>query len=344
MKVRDDKIRSAIRQPPPEIICYLLYGPDESASAEMAAALGKAFGEDAERTDLPGAELKNDPGRLADEASSMSLFGEKRYIRVTTQGDECLAAVEGLLAASTVINPVVIVATGMTDRGKIAKAAASAKNAWACVNHPLDESKMASLVGEFGRTKGVNIPQPLAVQIARYTGMDRRLAEQEVEKLALYLDASPNSPKDVEPDIALALRAETEDEAMGPLVSCVLGGELGKLAGELARIGEAGISEVGLVLALERRAVQLAGLARDMGPGGNVRQFVDQKSQRGPIFWKEKDDYVRQLSCWRGPALARLNERLIKLHGDMMRSSQSSSQLLQMELTEIARAAASMRR
>ncbi len=344
MKVKAADIRAAMRQPSPDIICYLLYGPDESTSAEFAAGLAKAFGDDAERVDFTGAELKSDPSKLADEAASLSLFGEKRYIRVTTQGEESLAAVENLLAADNVINPVIIQATGMTDRGKVAKAVAAAKNALACMNYLPDANEMAGIVSEFGRTKGVNIPRPLAAQIASYTGMDRRLAEQEVEKMSLYLDASPNAPQVVEPEIALALRAETEDEAMGPVINCVLGGNVGKLADELARIDEAGISEVGLVLALQRRAVQLAQLAGKMGRGGDIHAFVENESRRGPIFWKEKPDYVRQLSRWRGPALARLSERLIDLHGRMMMNSQSGSQLLRQELTEITRAAAAMAR
>lgn len=344
MKVKAGDIRAAMQRPPSDIICYLLYGPDESTSAEFAAGLSKAFGEDAERIDFTGPELKNDPAKLADEAASMSLFGEKRYIRVTCNGDECLAAIEGLLESENTENPAIIVATGMTDKGKVAKLAAASKRAMACLSYVPDAGEMAGLISEMGRTKGVQIPRELAAQIAAYTGMDRRLALQEVEKLSLYLDASPNSPQTVDPDIALALRAETEDEAMGPLINCVLGGDLKNLGSELSRMGAAGISEVGLVLALQRRAVQLAGLASKMGNNANIASFVDAESRRGPIFWKEKPDYVRQLGSWRPAALARLNERLIELHRNMMQSSQSTSQLLRNELTEIARAAAAMAR
>ncbi len=344
MKVKAAEIRSAMQRPSPDIICYLLYGPDESTSAEFAAGLSKAFGVDAERIDFSGSELKNDPAKLVDESASLSLFGENRYIRISCAGDECLAAIENLLQSHSAINPVIVVATGMTDKGKTAKLAASSKRAMACLNHMPDAHEMAGLIGEIGRTKGVRISRELAAHIAAYTGMDRRLALQEVEKLSLYLDASPNAPQTVDPEIALALRAETEDEAMGPLVNCVLGGDMRQLARELSRIDAAGVSEVGLVLALQRRAIQLAGLAAKMGQKSNIIDFVDGEARRGPIFWKEKADYVRQLRSWRGPGLARLNERLIGLHRNMLKNSQSGSQLLRTELTEITRAAAMLAR
>ena len=52
------------------------------------------MGANAERIDFDGAALKSRPGALADEAASLSLFGGKRWVRVTGMGEESLAAVE----------------------------------------------------------------------------------------------------------------------------------------------------------------------------------------------------------------------------------------------------------
>ena len=50
--------------------------------------------------DLESSALKSNPGRLADEAASMSLFGGARHIRITGVGDECLEAFTLLLDAT----------------------------------------------------------------------------------------------------------------------------------------------------------------------------------------------------------------------------------------------------
>jgi DNA polymerase III subunit delta len=58
----------------------LLYGPDEAGSRALLQRLVRAMGPGAEKIDLDGATLKADPARLSDEAASLSLFGDKRYI------------------------------------------------------------------------------------------------------------------------------------------------------------------------------------------------------------------------------------------------------------------------
>ena len=88
MKVKEAQIGRALDNPisngpDGSIRLFLLYGPDESGSRALAARLERAMGPGAERIDLDGATLKEDPARLADEAASFSLFGEKRHIRVT---------------------------------------------------------------------------------------------------------------------------------------------------------------------------------------------------------------------------------------------------------------------
>jgi len=69
-----------------DIRLYLLHGPDEAGARDIATRLARAMGPDAERVDLEPALLKSSPGRLADEAASLSLFGTARHIRITGLG------------------------------------------------------------------------------------------------------------------------------------------------------------------------------------------------------------------------------------------------------------------
>ena len=64
------------------------------------------MGPDAERIDLDGQTLRDDPARLADEAASFSMFGDKRCIRITGMGEESLPALNALLEAEAAGNPV----------------------------------------------------------------------------------------------------------------------------------------------------------------------------------------------------------------------------------------------
>ncbi|NJM50270.1 MAG: hypothetical protein HC843_04760 [Sphingomonadales bacterium] len=83
----------------PDIRLFLIFGQDTSAIADIAARAAAALGADAERVDLDNDQIRKDPALLADEASSLSLFGDSRFIRLTMRRDEALEAFENLFAA-----------------------------------------------------------------------------------------------------------------------------------------------------------------------------------------------------------------------------------------------------
>lgn len=339
MKASPADIRAAIARPNPAIRLYLFFGPDEAGSAALAKELVGAFGDDAERVDLNGSELKADPARLADEAASLSLFGSSRVIRVQASGEEALAACETLLAAPVAVNPVVMINSGISDKARIAKLALADKAALALMSYPPRADDMAGLVATMAREAGLRLDPAMAHAIGQYTGANRRLAEMEVEKLALYLDATPDEPKTVEWSAITALGAASEDDAMGPIIAAALGGDVEGLPNELRRMREQGVSEVGLVIALQRQVMQLVQLAAKAGGRGSVDQLVDAEFQARRLFG-DRRAYKRQLRCWSPRGLARLTERLLELQQRMMRASPGAELLLAHELTEIARVAA----
>ncbi len=66
----------------PAVRFTLLTGPDEATMEAVASHLIGLAGKDAERLDLTGSQLSQDPSLLAAEAASMSLFSPARVIRL----------------------------------------------------------------------------------------------------------------------------------------------------------------------------------------------------------------------------------------------------------------------
>ena len=118
------------------------------------------------------------------------------------------------------------------------------------------------------------------------------------------------------------------------------GGETGKLSRELHRMRELGPHPLGLLLAVERRATQLAQITAKLGPRGSLDNLGrGEKAQLG-IFWKEERDIRSQIARWPKRKLERLIPRLIALHRNLLANSQSAETMLAQELAEIARFAA----
>lgn len=319
---------------------FFFCGPDEAGSYEAANRIVSLLSEPGERIELSGAELRKDPVRLGDEARSTSLFGETRYIFVRAQGDEAHEAVANLLESDVDPCPVLIIANSATDKSRTAKLLANRPNALVAMFYPPDLRSVAGSVRGMAAAAGLRMDAEIAERIARAAGLDTRLAQSEISKLALYLDAAPEHPRTVDSVALEAIGAKTEDEGFAPIVDGVLGGDAQRLASELQRMHDLALNPVGLLLALERRTVQLAALAAKLRGGGDIASLLKAESAARRIFWKDQAVLAQQLRRWRGSRLKRLTSRLVALHQSMLVDSQNAELLISQELTEITRVSA----
>ena len=323
---------------------FFFCGPDEAGSAAAANRIVELLGDAGERIEISGADLRSDPARLGDEARSSSLFGDKRHIFVRASGDEAHDALKALIetgeAGAGDAAPVLVVAVSATDKSRTAKLLEKRKDALVAMFYPPDLSSVTMSVRGMADAAGLRLTGDIAERIARAAGLDVRLAQSEVTKLALYCDASPQSPKQVSAADLEAIGAATEDDGFAPLVNAVLSGEVNKLDRELRRMREQSINPVGLLLAVERRAAQLAQITAKLGPRGSLDDLGrGEKAQLG-IFFREERDVRAQLKAWHRRKLERLGPRLVEMHRSLLSNSQAAETLLAQGLVDIARFAA----
>jgi DNA polymerase-3 subunit delta len=318
---------------------FFFCGPDEAGALDAAQRITELLDDPGERIELSGGEVKRDPVRLGDEARSTSLFGDARHLYIRANGDEVAEALEILLAGEAEPCPVLVVASGATDKSKSAKLLAGRPDALVAMFYPPDLRAVTEAVRNMADAAGVNLSGDLAERIARAAGLDTRIAQSEVAKLALYLDATPQAPRRADGEALEAIGARTEDDGFTALVNAVLSGETRKLSAELHRMRELGLNPVGLLLAFERRTAQLAALAAKLGPRGDVNGLIETESAARRIFWKDKRDIADQLRRWRGKRLERLVDKLVGLHRALLANSQGAELLLAQGLAEITRVA-----
>jgi DNA polymerase-3 subunit delta len=292
-----------------------------------------------ERVELAGAALRKDPVLLGDEARSSSLFGGARHIYVRATGDEAHDAVANLVQGTGDACPVLIVATSATDKSRTAKLLEKRDDALVAMFWPPDLPSVTASVRTMADAAGLRLNGDIAERIARAAGLDVRLARSEVEKLALYLDASPAAPRNADAEALEAIGATTEEDGFAALVNAVLGGEVRKIPAEIQRMRTLSLNPVGVLLAIERRAAQLARLAATLG-GRRLGDLDRGAKARLGIFWKEERDIAAQLQRWRGRDLDRLVAKVVALHRALLANSQSAELLLAQGLAEIARHAA----
>lgn len=319
---------------------FFFCGQDEAGAYAAAEAVIAAFDDPGERVEMSGAVLRKDPVLLGDEARSGSLFGDARHIFIRASGDEVHDALDNFYKGEGQACPILVVAASATDKSRTAKLLAQHTDAMVAIFYPPDLRSMTGTVRDLADAAGVRLSGNLAEQIARASGLDQRLAASEVNKLALFLDASPAAPKTAEQDAWDAIGAKTEEDGFMPIVNAALSGHVRKLPAELARMRELGINAVAIALAVERRTAQLSQLAAKLGNSRDIGGLIQSEKQARRIFWKDERDLREQLGIWRGKRLERLVMRVTALHRNLLGNSQSAELLLAQELTEISSHAA----
>lgn len=344
MKAGQQNFLTVARRSLGSVAIWFFCGADEAGAFSAAAKAIAMLPDAGERVDLSGADFKGDPVRLVDEARSTSLFGGSRHILARVAGDEAHDAVKAFLEMADIGQtngacPVFIVATSATDKSRTAKLLIDRSDGLVAMFYPPDLGAVTTEVRAMCDAAGLRTGGDIAERIARGANLDVRLAQSEVDKLALYLDASTSSTKTVTQADLDAIGANTEDDGLPPLVHAVLSGAVKRLPHELARMREVGLNPVGVALALERRVAQIASLAAKHEPGSDISALLE----RQRVFFKDRRDLTEQMKAWPPAKLERLVPRLAELHRALMANSQSAELILAQSLTQIARVAAARR-
>ncbi len=344
MKAKHTDFARGVPRSASQASIFYFCGPDEAGASAAASAVIASLPDPGERVDLSGSELRADPARLGDEARTASLFGDTRHILVRASGDEAHDALKALIetgeAGAGDAAPVLVVATSATDKSRTAKLLEKRGDALVAMFYPPNLDSITASVRALADGAGLRLGANVAQTIAQSVGLDVRLAASEVNKLALYLGAEPQSPKTAAMEDYEAIGAVSEEDGFGPVVNAVMGGETQSVAGQIRRMKELGLNPVGLLLALERRAAQLAMITARLSKGGSLDRLGQGEKRQLGIFWKEQPAIERQLSRWSAAKLDRLVPRLVEIHRSLLANSQAAELLLAQDLVAITRFAA----
>lgn len=316
----------------PDTRLTLFHGADEAASADLAWKLAAHFG--GEIVLLAPATLKEDPGRLPDEAAAVSMFGDKRVIRIDGVGDESLEAVQLLLGAPAAGNPVVMVAGLLRKTSKLLSAVEAAANAAAVISYEATAGDTGRIVEAIATELGLELSRDVAPRLAASCNNDRALLRRELEKLALYLDATPARPQRLTLDHVAEVGASVDDSDFGALVEAVASGRAAIADRQIAKLSAQGIAGIAQLRAVARRLWLLAELRAAVDDGATPQSAVE--AARPPIFWKDKERVAVQLQRWREPAVRHALERLLAAERDIKQSGAAGDVLSSQALLAIA--------
>lgn len=337
MKASKASIGRAVDQPGEAIRFYLFHGPDEAQSRALGARLVEALA--ASRFIVAAGAVKSDPALLADEAAAMNLFGGKRVIWIEPATKDIEEGVAALLGGPPVESIVVAIAGALTKASPLLKLAEASPLALAFAAYAPEGQDAERMVIELGRRFGLKVAAPVAARLAESSGNDQAIASRELEKLALYIGASPQAPKELDHKAVDDVGAASAEGDFLRLADLALSGAADELADELGRLPAGGSEAIPVVRSLQRRLLMLAPLRARVERGEHLDAVMTSSGKS--LFWKDKGKIQLMLSKWNAEGLATAAERAGRLERALMLTPAPDREALGEELLAIARKARS---
>lgn len=297
-----------LASPPDGIRMFLLYGADAGAVTERAQAVERVAlqrgGGDTLRfaSDIISAE----PGRIAEEASSASLFGGEPVVRlrVVDGRHNVMAALQPLLERPPEASWVIVEAGELPPASALRKAFEASAHAAAVPSYLVEGGELLSFIRNAAADAGVQV-EPAAIELlGELLGGDRLAVRGEIEKLFLYVaDSGLVRVEDVE-----AIVGETGAVRTDQVVDAAMLGNHESLEAGLGSLRSEGSSAAGLATQALRHLLLLSGLRDAVEEGSSVSAAIDRA--RPPVFARRRAAVEAALRLWPGEALSEARRRL----------------------------------
>ncbi len=305
MKLATREVDAFVKRPRADIRAVLLFGSDAGLIRERAKQIAKSACDDLNDpfrvSTLTGAQLHEDPARLADEAGAMALTGGRRVVMVSGAGDRNGKLFESFLETYAGDTLVVVEAGELTARSSIRVAFEEAGQAAAIGCYADDNRALQGLAEEMAREAGKKIAPEALAYLTDNLGTDRMVSRGELAKLMLYKgdDPTPISLEDCEATIGDSSTLFLDDAAFA-----AFGGDFNTLADALTRCESAGESPVAILRVAQKHGQKLHLAAAQREGGGRA------DPTRLGVHWTRRDGFERQSKQWSSDRLMRALEIL----------------------------------
>src|SRR2546428_1634210 len=240
--VKSADVDAFVARPDPARPIVLLYGPDAGLVRERAEAVIRASVDDPRDpfalAHLEGDALASEPGRLAEEAHTVPLFGGRRAVWVKAGSRNIAPAVEALIACAPPDCRGVIEAGDLRRNAPLRVVCERARNVAALPCYADAERDLVPLIDDEMRDAGLTITPDARAALVPLLGGDRLASRHELRKLASFARGQGR----VELDDVMAVVADASTLALDGLVDAAFAGRTTELEAQFGKARTAGTS------------------------------------------------------------------------------------------------------
>jgi DNA polymerase-3 subunit delta len=286
-----------LASPPTGVRLFLVYGNDAGAITERARLIERVAltrgGSDAVLR-FGSETISSEPGRVAEEAYSASLFGGDPVISLRVQDGRhnVLGAIEAVLRSPPEAAWLVVEAGELSRTSALLGAFEAARHAAAVPCYQADASDLGSFVTAAAEGAEL-VVEPDALELLLETlGGDRMASRRELEKLFLYVGLEGRVTRaHVEAIIGDTVELRSDD-----VIDSALLGNNEAVESGLERLRAEGGSPSGLATQALRHLIMLQGLQGAVDSGGSASAVLERA--RPPVFARRRGAVQAALQLW----------------------------------------------
>lgn len=295
-----------VDRPDLEAGIILAYGPDAGLVRETGQRLARRYaGNDADSMNLvilDGAELDADPSRLAVEAKTTSLFGDRRVIRVRSAGKSLVMPLTELRDDPGSI--IILEAGNLTPKDPLRALVEAAKLGRALPCYPDNDESLGRLISETFSKAGIRADQDTVAALRDTLGNDREITRRELEKVVLFaVDSKLLTRNDI-----LTLCADNAALVIDEVVDATGTGHAADLDTALERAIAQSVNSQQILASALSHFTTLRRWRVEVDSGKSPGAVLD--NARPKPHFSRRSSIERQLRLWTDDALSAALDRL----------------------------------
>ena len=341
MKIPPARADRFCAAPESSIRLVLIYGSNEGLVRARAEACVRAVAEDPDDpfrvTSLEPALLRDEPGRLADEAAALSLIGGRRAIRLRGATEAVVPAIRSCLALPDTESLVIAEAGPLTPRSGLRRLCEQEAGLAAIACYDESAEAAAALIESLCAKRSLKVAPETAGWLAERLGSDRRQIENGVEKLAVYLGDPGSEGGDLSMEVAEACVGDAAEASADAVARLALSGDREGLDRAMTRALYGGVQPISILRAAARRLSRLH-LAVAALEGGASRSDA-MGGLKPPVFPRERTAFSQEMTRWPSARAARALGLLTRAERDCKVSGGAPEAICWQALLRVARGA-----
>jgi len=342
MKITAGKADGFIKNPPPDIRCILIYGPDQGLVFERSKALAQLVLDDVNdpfnSVILQASDVKADPALIADEAAALSMMGGRRFIRIQDAADSLNAAFKAYLADPIGDAMIVLEGSDLGPRSSLRKLFEGDKKVAAALPCYGDEGRnLSDVVRETLQKHGLTADRDAMGYLLNHLGSDRQVSRGELEKLAIYM----GDETAVTMDHAMACVGDSGAFSLDNVIMAAANGDHAGLETALLRCFDEGNQPIMILRMLARHFHKLHLAKGHMQKGLNIDQAMGKL--RPPIIFKQAPNFKKQLGSWDLPRISMALDVITQAEADCKVTAYPPETITSRALMRIAQASRARR-